>query len=37
LYIKRSAGVNSVGYIGLQTNQTMLFPLGNLKIQSIDW
>ncbi|HIP61669.1 MAG TPA: Tol-Pal system protein TolB [Sulfurovum sp.] len=37
LYIKRSAGVNSIGYIGLQTNQTMLFPLGSRKIQSIDW
>ena len=37
LYIKRDAGVNSIGYIGLQTNQTMMFPLGNRKIQSIDW
>lgn len=37
LYIKRSRGVNSIGYIGLKTNQTMLFPLGNKKIQSIDW
>ena len=37
LYIKRDRGVNAIGYIGLQTNQTMLFPLGNRKIQSIDW
>ena len=37
LYIKRDRGVNAIGYIGLQTNQTMLFPLGNKKIQSIDW
>jgi len=37
LYIKRKNGVNSIGYIGLQTNQAMLFPLGNRKIQSIDW
>jgi len=37
LYIKRKSGVNSIGYIGLETNQAMLFPLGNKKIQSIDW
>jgi len=37
LYIKRDRGINAIGYIGLQTNQTMLFPLGNKKIQSIDW
>ncbi len=37
LYIKRSSGSNSIGYIGLRTNQTMLFPLGSHKIQSIDW
>ena len=37
LYIKRSKGVNAIGYIGLKTNQTMLFPLGNRTIQSIDW
>ena len=37
LYIKRDKGVNAIGYIGLKTNQTMLFPLGNRKIQSIDW
>ncbi len=37
LYIKRDRGVNAIGYIGLKTNQAMLFPLGNRKIQSIDW
>jgi len=37
LYIKRNKGVNAIGYIGLQTNLSMLFPLGNKKIQSIDW
>jgi TolB protein len=37
LYIKRDKGVNAIGYIGLKTNQSMLFPLGNRKIQSIDW
>ncbi len=37
LYIKRSYEGNSIGYIGLGTNLTMLFPLGNDRIQSIDW
>jgi TolB protein len=37
LYIKRSYEGNSIGYIGLTTNQSMLFPLGNQRIQSIDW
>jgi len=37
LYIKRSYEGNSIGYIGLTTNQSMLFPLGNHRIQSIDW
>jgi len=37
LYIKRDKGINAIGYIGLQTNLTMLFPLGSRKIQSIDW
>jgi TolB protein len=37
LYIKRSYEGNSIGYIGLTTNLTMLFPLGNDRIQSIDW
>jgi len=37
LYIKRSYEGNSIGYIGLATNQSMLFPLGSQRIQSIDW
>ncbi|WP_456458249.1 Tol-Pal system protein TolB [Nitratifractor sp.] len=37
LYIKRGAEGNSVGYIGLTTNSTMLFPLGIRRLQSIDW
>ncbi len=37
LYIKRSYEGNSIGYIGLTTNLSMLFPLGNQRIQSIDW
>ncbi len=37
LYIKRSEQGNSIGYLGLSTNQSMLFPLGEHKIQSIDW
>ncbi len=37
LYIKRLKDKNAIGYIGLNTNQTMLFPLDDHKIQSIDW
>ena len=37
LYIKRGREGNSVGYIGLTTNMTMLFPLGIGRLQSIDW
>ncbi|WP_457608191.1 Tol-Pal system protein TolB [Nitratifractor sp.] len=37
LYIKRSEQGNSVGYIGLTTNMSMLFPLGVDRLQSIDW
>jgi TolB protein len=37
LYIKRSEAGNSIGYIGLQTNLSILFPLGEHRIQSIDW
>jgi len=37
LYIKRSEAGNSIGYIGLQTNLSILFPLGERRIQSIDW
>ncbi len=37
LYIKRSYEGNAVGYLGLKTNQSLLFPLGERKIQSLDW
>jgi len=37
LYIKRSYEGNAIGYLSLKTNQTLLFPLGNRKIQSLDW
>ncbi len=37
LYIKRSYEGNAVGYLGLKTKQSMLFPLGEHKIQSLDW
>ncbi len=37
LYIKRSYEGNAVGYLGLKTNQSLLFPLGDRKIQSLDW
>ena len=37
LYIKRSYQGNAIGYLGLGTNLSLLFPLGERKIQSIDW
>ncbi len=37
LYIKRSYEGNAVGYLSLKTNQSLLFPLGERKIQSLDW
>ncbi|WP_456432976.1 Tol-Pal system protein TolB [Nitratifractor sp.] len=37
LYIKRTREGNFVGYIGLKTNVTMLFPVGIERLQSIDW
>jgi TolB protein len=37
LYIEASPRGSAVGYIGLTTNISMLFPLGMEKIQSIDW
>ncbi len=37
LYIKRSNEGNAIGYLGLKTNQSLLFTLGNRKIQSLDW
>jgi TolB protein len=37
LYIKQHGGSSSVGYINLESSQSLLFPLGGRKIQSIDW
>ncbi len=37
LYIKRGPEGNSIGYIGLNTNMSMLFPFGIQRLQSIDW
>jgi TolB protein len=37
LYIKRTPEGNAVGYLSLRTDQALLFPLGNRKIQSLDW
>ena len=37
LYIKQRGGSSSVGYINLGSSQSLLFPLGGRKIQSIDW
>ena len=37
LYIKRGTKGNSIGYIGLNTNMSMLFPFGIQRLQSIDW
>jgi len=37
LYIKRSYEGNAIAYLGLKTNQSLLFSLGNRKIQSLDW
>ena len=36
-YIKHRGGSSSVGYINLKSRQSLLFPLGNKKIQSLDW
>ena len=36
-YIKRDTGGNAIGYIGLTTGQSLLFPMGVERIQSIDW
>ena len=37
LYIKHAGNGSSIGYINLESRQTQLYPLGGLKIQSIDW
>lgn len=36
-YIKHRGGGSSIGYINLKSKQSLLFPLGGRKIQSIDW
>lgn len=36
-YIKHRGGTSSIGYINLKSKQSLLFPLGGKKIQSIDW
>ncbi len=36
-YIKHNGSSSSIGYINLQSKQSLLFPLGGRKIQSIDW
>jgi len=36
-YIKHRGGSSSIGYINLKSRQSLLFPLGGKKIQSIDW
>ena len=36
-YIKHRGGSSSIGYINLKSKQSLLFPLGGRKIQSIDW
>jgi len=36
-YIKQSGRSSSIGYINLKSKQSILFPLGGRKIQSIDW
>lgn len=37
LYIKKSGGRNSIGYMNLATKQSALFAMQSGKIQSIDW
>ncbi len=37
LYIKHHGRKSSVGYINLESQQSLLFPLSGRKVQSIDW
>jgi len=37
LYIKHRGSGSSIGYVNLTSQQSLLFPLGGRKIQSIDW
>ena len=36
-FIKHRGGGSSIGYINLESHQSLLFPLSGRKIQSIDW
>ena len=37
LYIKHSGGGSAIGYINIDSSQSLLFPITTNKIQSIDW
>ncbi|BEG56868.1 Translocation protein TolB [Helicobacter sp. NHP21005] len=37
MFLKKAAAQNALGVILLETNQSYLFPLENLNIQSFDW
>jgi TolB protein len=37
LYIKHRGSGSSIGYINLESQQSLLFPISGRKIQSIDW
>ena len=37
LYIKHRGNGSSVGYINLESQQSLLFPISGRKVQSIDW
>jgi len=37
LYIKQTGSGSSVGYINLQSRQSLLFPFSGRKVQAIDW
>ncbi|MBD3788891.1 MAG: Tol-Pal system protein TolB [Campylobacterales bacterium] len=37
MYIKHSGGGSSLGYINLESHQSLLFPIRGSKVQSIDW
>jgi TolB protein len=37
LYVKYTGNRSSVGYINLNTQQSLLFPMNGRKLQSIDW
>ena len=37
LYLKQSGRSTSIGYINLTSQQSLLFPFNDKKVQSIDW